>query len=687
RHPGRHGAGERLGRAHPEMGLHVRLRPLEPDPGAVAGRHGAGPDRLLLATRPVRTDAPGDAVAVAGRRGAAVLAARPAVRPGAGHRSHDHAARPRLDHPRQPVRRGGDGRADVRLPGPVPRAGAAAARRTGAGGAHDPDPVRRPVAGVRAAVLRLRAGPVREHDPAGGGGLGPCRVRAAAGAGPPVVPPFPVRPAGVGLARGHVPFAARPVPAHGGRGGLSHLTRRALRAAARCGYLSFMGGAGRPSHSSSNNGRRHNPVEAFLAWINGIIWSNALLALCLGAGLRFTFRTRGMQVRGFAELCRLTVPGQKSDAGVSSFQALAASTAGPTGIAIIAGVATAIAYGGPGAVFWMWVMGFLGASTSYVESTLAQIYKEKDAEGRYRGGPAYYIEKAMGLKWYAVLFAVATVVATGLLLPGVQANAIADSASSVLCNGTADTCAALGGSGMLKLWIGLAVAFLLGLIIFGGIKRIATFAEVVVPFMALAFILMAVIVMIVNADKVPAMFADIFSSAFGGHAAFGAILGQAIAWGVKRGVYANEAGQGTGPHAAAAAEVSHPAKQGYVQAFAIYFDTMLVCTSTAFLLLSTGMYNTFRVVVEDGKETLQAIVTGVPGVQPSEGAQFTQAAVESVLPGWGAGFVALALFFFAFTTIMAYYYMAETNLTYLAGVRKTHPLATLLLRLGIIGMV
>ena len=243
------------------------------------------------------------------------------------------------------------------------------------------------------------------------------------------------------------------------------------------------------------------------------------------------------------------------------------------------------------------------------------------------------------------------------------------------------------GASMLKLWIGLGVATLLGLIIFGGIKRIAAFAELVVPFMALAFILMAIVVMILNAHKVPGMFADIFSSAFGAHAAFGAIIGQAIAWGVKRGVYANEAGQGTGPHAAAAAEVSHPAKQGYVQAFAIYFDTMLVCTSTAFLLLSTGMYNTFRVVMEDGKETLQAIVSGVPGVAPSEGAQFTQAAVESVLPGWGSAFVALALFFFAFTTIMAYYYMAETNLTYLAGVRKTHPLATLLLRLGIIAMV
>ena len=426
-------------------------------------------------------------------------------------------------------------------------------------------------------------------------------------------------------------------------------------------------------------------MEAFFSWLNGIIWSNALIGLCLGAGLWFSIRTRFMQVRGFTEMCRLTVTGQKSDAGVSSFQALAISMAGRMGIGNIAGVATAIAYGGPGAVFWMWVMGFLGASTSYIESTLAQIYKEKDAEGRYRGGPAYYIEKAMGLKWYAMAFALATIVAAGLLLPGVQANAIADSASNVLCSGGG--CEAFGGAGGLKLWIGVAVAAMLALIIFGGIKRIATFAEIVVPFMALAFILMAVVVMVVNADKVPGMFADIFSSAFGAHAAFGAIIGQAVAWGVKRGVYANEAGQGTGPHAAAAAEVSHPAKQGYVQAFAIYFDTMLVCTSTAFLLLSTGMYNTFKVVKEGGTQTLVAIVEGVPGVQPSEGAQFTQAAVESVLPGWGAGFVALALFFFAFTTIMAYYYMAETNLTYVAGVRKPHRLAILLLRLGIIGMV
>jgi AGCS family alanine or glycine:cation symporter len=401
----------------------------------------------------------------------------------------------------------------------------------------------------------------------------------------------------------------------------------------------------------------------------------------LGAGLYFTLRTRFMQVRGFVEMCRLTIGGQKSDAGVSSFQALAMSMAGRIGIGNIAGVATAIAFGGPGAIFWMWVMGFLGASTSYVECTLAQIYKQKDAEGRYRGGPAYYIEKGLGLKWYALLFALATLVATGILMPGVQANAIADSIVNA-CHGTA-LCGPLDAQwlGMdarlaLKLGIGVAVAVLLAVIIFGGVTRIANFAEIVVPFMALGYILMAVVVMVLNHDDLPEMFALIFSSAFGVHAGFGAMLGLAVEWGVKRGIYANEAGQGTGPHAAAAAEVSHPAKQGYVQAFAIYFDTMMVCTATAFLILSTGMYN---VVGPDGIALHQAL----PGIEAGSG--FAQHGIESVLPGWGAGFVAVAMFFFAFTTIMAYYYMAETNLTYLNG-HKSRPLATLGLRLVIVAM-
>ena len=422
-------------------------------------------------------------------------------------------------------------------------------------------------------------------------------------------------------------------------------------------------------------------MDQLLTALNGLIWSKALIALCLGAGLWFSFRTRFMQVRGFVEMTRLTFTGHSSDAGVSSFQALALSMSGRIGIGNIAGVATAIAFGGPGAVFWMWVMGFLGASTSYVECCLAQIYKEKDNEGRYRGGPAYYIEKGLGLKWYAWAFALATIVATGVLMPGVQANAIADSAVN-FCQGTT-ACPSLEGQWFgldavfaLKLAIGIVVGLLLAVIIFGGVKRIAAFAEVVVPFMAIGYILMAVVVMVLNAEFVPQMFRIIFESAFGVHAGFGAMLGLAIEWGVKRGIYANEAGQGTGPHAAAAAEVSHPAKQGYVQAWAIYFDTMLVCTATAFLILATGMYN---VVMPDGAILHEA----VPGVQAGSG--FAQAGIESVLPGWGAGFVAIALFFFAFTTIMAYYYMAETNLTYISG-HKVKPLARLVLRLALVGM-
>lgn len=397
--------------------------------------------------------------------------------------------------------------------------------------------------------------------------------------------------------------------------------------------------------------------------LNNLIWSKALIALCLGAGLYFSIRTRFMQVRGFGEMLRLMHHNAASDSGVSSFQALAMSLSGRVGIGNIAGVATAIAYGGPGAVFWMWMTAFLGASTSYIECTLAQIYKEKDAEGQYRGGPAYYIEKAMGQRWYALLFAVATVIACGLLLPGVQANGIANSLHTAW--GVAPNVSAAG------------VAVALGFIIFGGVRRIASFAELVVPFMALAYILVALVIMFLNAHKVPEVIALIFSSAFGMEAAFGAVLGLAVEWGVKRGIYSNEAGQGTGPHSAAAAEVSHPAQQGYVQAFSIYVDTLLVCTATAFIILSTGMYN---VVAPAGG----MIASALPGIAPGPG--FAQAAVESSLPGYGAGFVALAILFFAFTTIVAYYYMAETNLAYLNR-QVQRPWMVLALRLAIIAAV
>ena len=388
-------------------------------------------------------------------------------------------------------------------------------------------------------------------------------------------------------------------------------------------------------------------METFVNTLNGYVWSPPLVWLCLGAGLYFSVRTRFVQIRQFGEMIRLMLAGGKSDAGVSSFQALAMSLSGRVGIGNIAGVATAIAFGGPGAVFWMWVMAFLGASTAYIESTLAQIYKEKDDTGRYRGGPAYFIEKAMGQRWYAWIFAIVTIIAAGFLLPGVQANGIAAAAQNAWGLAPAVTAS--------------IVVIALGFIIFGGVTRIARFAEVVVPFMALAYMLIALVIMFLNAEALPEMFGLILRSAFGLEAGIGAVIGLAIEWGVKRGIYSNEAGQGTGPHHAAAAEVSHPAKQGLVQAFSVYVDTLLVCSATAFMILSTGMYNVIAPAGDMLREALPGIAVG-PG--------YAQAAVESVLPGWGASFVALALFFFAFTTIIAYYYMAETNIAYIN--RRVH---------------
>ncbi|MBP8812213.1 MAG: alanine:cation symporter family protein [Laribacter sp.] len=375
--------------------------------------------------------------------------------------------------------------------------------------------------------------------------------------------------------------------------------------------------------------------------VNSVVWSQALIFLCLGAGLYFSLRTRFLQLRYLKQMVCLMVEGKADGQGVSSFQALSISLSGRVGTGNIAGVAAAITFGGPGAVFWMWVVAFLGASSAFVESTLAQIYKEREGN-QYRGGPAYYIEKGLGVKWYAWAFAIVTILATGVLLPGVQSNSIASSVESAFGIAPSVTAAVL--------------VLLLGMIIFGGVRRIARVAEVVVPFMALGYILVAFVILALNLEQVPGILRLIVESAFGLQAGFGAMVGMAIMWGVKRGVFSNEAGQGTGPHPAAAAHVSHPAKQGLVQAFSVYVDTLFVCSATAFMILLTGFYN---VAAPDGS----MIYAGLAGVEAGPG--YTQAAVESMLPGFGSTFVAIALFFFAFTTILAYYYIAETNVAYI----------------------
>jgi len=401
-------------------------------------------------------------------------------------------------------------------------------------------------------------------------------------------------------------------------------------------------------------------MENFINQLSGLIWSPALIYLCLGTGVYFSFRTRFLQVRHIKDMVRYLFTGGDSSRGVSSFQAFAMSVAGRVGTGNIAGVATAIAMGGPGALFWMWAIAFLGAGSSFVECALGQVYKE-EINGEYRGGPAYYIEKAMGQKWYAIIFAVATVIGLGLFAPGVQSNSIAAGIDNAFSISPAIT--------------GAVVVVMLAFIVFGGTKRLGKTAEIVVPFMAIGYILVAVVVLVVNIGQVPAMFSLIFKSAFGAEQAFAGILGLAIQWGVKRGIYSNEAGQGTGPQSAAAAEVSHPAIQGLVQAFAVYFDTLFVCSATGFMILLTKQYN---VVNPAGG----FIVSHVPDIAIGPGC--TQAAVGTVLGGFGGPFVAIALFFFAFTTLMAYYYIAETNLAYLFKNSKNSKLITNLMRVGIL---
>ncbi|HEL4258696.1 TPA: alanine:cation symporter family protein [Stenotrophomonas maltophilia] len=394
-------------------------------------------------------------------------------------------------------------------------------------------------------------------------------------------------------------------------------------------------------------------VESIVNALLGVVWSPYLVVLCLLAGLYFSVRTRFIQLRALPDMLRLVFRHERSDAGVSPFQALSLSLSSRVGVGNIAGVAMAIAFGGPGAILWMWVVAFLGASSAFIESTLAQIYKDRDAGGQYRGGPAYYIEKGLGQRWYAVLFAVVAVLA-GAMLAGTQSNAITSAVNEAWDVPVVFTTGAL------------LVA--LGAILVGGVRRIAGVAQWLVPLMAIAYLLVAALVMVLNADKVPEVAALVLRSAFGMDAAFGAMIGTAIQWGVRRGVLSNEAGMGSGAHPAAAAEVSHPVKQGLVQSFSVYIDTMVVCSATAFLILSTGLYNVYDPAVNGIPDDARLLLGNVPGVEA--GPRFVQHAVESALPGFGRSFVALAILPFAFTTILALYYMAETNISYLCRDRR-----------------
>lgn len=376
------------------------------------------------------------------------------------------------------------------------------------------------------------------------------------------------------------------------------------------------------------------------ASLDNFFWGPIMIYLCLGAGIYFSLLMKFPQLRLVKDMVGQLFSGKSSENGVSSFQGFAMALGGRVGTGNITGVASAIFFGGPGAVFWMWAIAFLGAGSAYIESALAQVWKE-EVQGEYRGGPAYYIEKGLKSKPFGIAFAILALVSCGVLLPGIQTNSFAVAGS-----------AAFGVSPMV--W-GILYTILTAFVIFGGGKRIAKSAEMIVPFMAIGYILLALVILVVNFAKIPEVFAMIFSSAFNMNAVYGAIFGQAVAWGVKRGIFSNEAGQGTGAQAAGAAEVSHPAKQGLVQAFSVYVDTLFVCTATAIMILSTGSFN----VANPAGGFITELVSGV------DKGNFTQTAVNTFIPGFGGGFVAIALFFFTFTTVLAYAFYTDSNIAYL----------------------
>ncbi|WP_281978335.1 alanine/glycine:cation symporter family protein [Pseudorhizobium flavum] len=379
-------------------------------------------------------------------------------------------------------------------------------------------------------------------------------------------------------------------------------------------------------------------MTALIDLLNLILWEYVLVYGLLAVGLYFTIRLRLIQFLHFGEMFRvLRSSPTEDDAGISPFQALTVSLASRVGTGNIAGVAVALYLGGPGAIFWMWMVSLVGMATAYSESALAQLYKVKNEEGMYRGGPAFYIARGLRAPWAGGIFSICLILSFGLVFNAVQANSIADAME--------------GAFGLPKLGVGVVVAVLAGIVIFGGIRQIARVAELIVPFMAGAYLLAAIYVLITNWSEVPAVIGSIFASAFGWQEAAGGATGGIMAAmmnGVKRGLFSNEAGMGSAPNIAAVAtpQPHHPSSQGFVQALGVFIDTLLVCTATAIMILLSG-----ALVPESG-------VTG---------AQLTQAALGEHLGTFGAYFIAIAIFFFAFTSIIGNYSYAENAMTFLGA--------------------
>lgn len=372
--------------------------------------------------------------------------------------------------------------------------------------------------------------------------------------------------------------------------------------------------------------------ESILGYINDFLWSYILIIVLIGLGLYFTIRTGFVQFRLLPEMFRAVADKQSYDAsgkkGTSSFQAFAISAASRVGTGNMAGVASAVALGGPGALFWMWLIALLGAASGFVESTLAQLYKEK-YNNQYRGGPAYYIEKGMKKRWLGIVFAIMITFTYGLVFNSVQSNTI-----SIAFRSQFD---------INPVWITVVLTVFVAIVIFGGLKSIANVSQIIVPFMAIIYIGLALFILALNITVIPDMFVLIFENAFGIREVAGGGFGAAIMLGIKRGLFSNEAGMGAAPNAAATAEVSHPVKQGLVQALGVFFDTILVCSATGLIILSAG---------------------GFAGSE-EDGIALTQTAFTQMLGDWAGVFIAIAIFLFAFSSILGNYYYGENNLAYI----------------------
>lgn len=379
-------------------------------------------------------------------------------------------------------------------------------------------------------------------------------------------------------------------------------------------------------------------MNDILTKLNEFMYTYVLIIMLVAVGVYFTIRTRGVQIRllkdGIKSLMEKNTEEENGKKKVSSFQALMISTASRVGTGNIAGIATAIAAGGPGAVFWMWLMAVIGGASAFAESTLAQVYKVKE-NGEFRGGPSYYMERALGKRWMGVLFSVLLIICFAYGFNGLQSYNMSSALEYYIPNYT---------ESIWPMIVGLVLAAATAVVIWGGSHRIGVITSVIVPIMAISYILIGIVTMIMNVSELPKVFALIFENAFDFQAMAGGLAGSAVVIGIKRGLFSNEAGMGSAPNASASADVAHPVNQGLVQTISVFIDTLLICSSTAMMLLVSGV---------EGKS---GVLDGIP---------YVQAAISSNVGQWGIHFITFSIFAFAFSSLVGNYFYAESNILFI----------------------